>query len=182
MIEHENAQSEFDELVARVLQEATSQLFESHGGIVDASPQADLSDDQKDIPFLAAASGFTAENVRGSVSVILPAALASVLSPLEIGEDLDAASDWVGELCNQLLGRLKNKLIGYGVELQVSIPALLQGNQMLLVTLRAHAVTHCVRCPDGVVKILFHSKVEPELVIKPSEKEAQAEGDLLLFD
>jgi CheY-specific phosphatase CheX len=40
--------------------------------------------------------------------------------------------DWVGELANQLLGRLKNKLYGFGATIYLSTPVVLSGQLIKL--------------------------------------------------
>ena len=38
--------------------------------------------------------------------------------------------DWIAELANQLLGRVKNKLLGYGVEVYATTPIVLRGERI----------------------------------------------------
>ena len=40
--------------------------------------------------------------------------------------------DWIGELSNQLAGRIKNKMLGYGCLLDLGIPTVIQGKEMYL--------------------------------------------------
>lgn len=41
--------------------------------------------------------------------------------------DVNDLRDWVGEMTNQLLGRIKNKLLGHGLELLLSTPTVVYG-------------------------------------------------------
>ncbi len=65
--------------------------------------------------------GFTHDHMRGTVAIIAPQLL------LDHSAQGACPKDWIGELANQLLGRLKNKLLGYDVALQMSTPIAMRG-------------------------------------------------------
>merc|ERR1712146_853533 len=64
--------------------------------------------------------------------------LASVINPVANGAK-DANYDWIGELANQLLGRLKNKLLSWNVEVALSTPVLVHGAQLSIASLQRKA-------------------------------------------
>jgi CheY-specific phosphatase CheX len=70
--------------------------------------------------------GFTGDQMRGAVL------LASSAEPL--GRTLPSTDaslrEWIAELSNQLLGRIKNKLIRHGVTLHMSTPTVLRGQHI----------------------------------------------------
>jgi hypothetical protein len=49
--------------------------------------------------------------------------------PVAVGRGSESAqiADWMGELSNQTLGRIKNRLLAYGVTLEMSTPTVLFG-------------------------------------------------------
>jgi hypothetical protein len=78
----------------------------------------------------AASIGFTNPQMPGTLVLTLDRELAVNSRPTELRakepseQDLD---DWVGELVNQLIGRIKNQLLRHKLELELSIPAVVRG-------------------------------------------------------
>ncbi len=70
--------------------------------------------------------GFTGKGLRGRLI------LGSSTEPLEGSNPARTvpAREWLGELSNQLLGRIKNQLLLYRVELSVSTPLILRASHM----------------------------------------------------
>src|SRR5688572_29747735 len=75
----------------------------------------------------AATIGFSADEVRGMLGLGMDAATLSQLTVLDREGQIASAEDWLGEAVNQLLGRLKNKLIRYGVTVSIAVPNVLRG-------------------------------------------------------
>lgn len=70
--------------------------------------------------------GFTSKQMRGSL------VLASTGEPLDRTNPGSAPShrDWICELANQLLGRVKNQMLSRGVEIFASTPIALRGEHL----------------------------------------------------
>lgn len=70
--------------------------------------------------------GFTGDQMRGALL------LATSKEPL--GRTLPSSDaslrEWIAELSNQLLGRIKNKLVAHGVTLHMSTPTVLRGQHI----------------------------------------------------
>lgn len=81
---------------------------------------------------LVAIVGFAGEKLRGCVGVA--ATSVAVMSIHPLGPDADQhgrpAVDWLGEIANQLLGRVKHRLSGYSLEIAPSTPVVLRGLQI----------------------------------------------------
>jgi CheY-specific phosphatase CheX len=103
-------------------------LFEAYGAPVapTAAPQTTSADEE--CSEMAGVIGFCAEQLRGTVVVTTTEKV--VLSTLPRGVSTPESSDWLGELSNQLLGRLKNQLGDFGIILQVSTPVVLLGPKL----------------------------------------------------
>jgi len=123
--------------------------------------------------------GFSGASLRGSLVLgVSPLAIELVL-----GTGGNTPRDMMGELSNQLLGRLKNKLLPYGVELFLTTPVVLRGEHFapmprselnpLPFGLNEGNVWLWieVECFDG-----FEMRLEPSASVVP-----MAEGDALLF-
>lgn len=70
--------------------------------------------------------GFGGKEMRGAL------VLATTKEPLESTNPgrVDSQRDWVCELANQLMGRVKNRLLGAGVEIHLATPAGLSGENL----------------------------------------------------
>lgn len=122
--------------------------------------------------------GFTASKLRGNLALLLPS---EVIRVTQSGSD---PMDWAGELTNQYLGRLKNKLIGYGVALEISTPLVVSGLSLRLQE-PSGARTQRVDCntASGPVHALISVRVADgfEMSEAPSGEPMASEGEMLLF-
>ena len=77
---------------------------------------------------LCGVMGFGGKEMRGAL------VLATGRGPLELTnpENLGSPRDWVCELANQLMGRVKNRLVGLGVQIHLATPAGLSGDNLSL--------------------------------------------------
>lgn len=129
--------------------------------------------------------GFTGTHLRGALVVGSSRELATSL----IGESLARTpddgdiADWVGEMSNLTLGRVKMLLSLRGVDLQLSTPVLLQG---LGLTWESDIdACHAVSLHDGAVQVRAWFDVRADPVWTEPPLEAQGDqfdcGDFLLF-
>lgn len=75
-------------------------------------------------PALTALIGFSGPVLVGALGLIGAEASLAKTAPDDVKFD---AHDWVGELANQALGRVKIALLRAGVEIQASTPVVLRG-------------------------------------------------------
>jgi hypothetical protein len=115
--------------------------------------------------------------------------LASSREPLEATNSTNASSDtaqrdWVCELSNQLMGRVKNRLLALGAEVHLATPAGLSGKNLSLApeTLRLPQV---FTAAGGYVCVWIDCEYLEgfELTMTPSGnmEAALPEGEALLF-
>ena len=116
------ATSVFDGLVLDV----TRALFDSYGVKLDldGSPAETILRSVK----LISTIGFSSEALGGS---LLLAVTDDLLQKTLPAPDASLA-DWCGELANQLLGRLKNQLLKYGVVVNLALPVVVSGGEFKL--------------------------------------------------
>jgi CheY-specific phosphatase CheX len=116
------ATSVFDGLVLDV----TRALFDGYGVKLDldGSPVSRILPSVK----LISTIGFSSETLGGSLLLAITNDLLVKTSP---APDVNLA-DWCGELANQLLGRLKNQLLKYGVVVNLALPVVLSGGEFHL--------------------------------------------------
>jgi hypothetical protein len=111
-----------DDLALRVAalgQRACVELFSDYGVELGASSGGWADSEER---LLSGVIGFVGRRVRGTCL------LAGSEGPLAAScPEGGRLYDWVGELANQLVGRLKSKLLGLGVEVALTTPIVLSG-------------------------------------------------------
>lgn len=116
-------------IIDSLINETVVELLQAHG--VHLSATGYCIDDVPE-PF-AATIGFTSEHLRGILVLILDRSLALSSLPAfkrEAPADDKLVADWTGELANQLLGRLKNGLHDYGLDIALGTPTVFAGQGM----------------------------------------------------
>jgi hypothetical protein len=99
---------------------ACVELFQAYG--VELAPGAGGwgANDER---LLSGSVGFVGRSLRGTCLLAAPEPPLAASCPEQGG----ALRDWVGELTNQFVGRLKTKLLSRGVEVFVTTPIVLSG-------------------------------------------------------
>jgi hypothetical protein len=168
--------SVFDQLVTS----AASELFAARGIDVRVVPGADVSIEY------AATIGFASDGMRGMIGL----GMSPDTLQLMTGRDQPAGAtyngeDWLAESANQLLGRLKNKLLRYGVVLSIALPTVLQGVRLqFLGTGNTTLWTHALESELGPFWVWLDVRCNQELVLTESDDpnlQGAPEGELLLF-
>lgn len=129
----------------------------------------------------AATIGFACRNLRGALIIGTTGRLLLKLHPLRgTSQDMDH-DDWLGELANQLVGRVKNKLHAWGVDINLAMPMTIRGDNLKLRVNDRQVVR--VSVSDGHAKSFawIDALVAPELSLQLRDDEPQAEGELVLF-
>jgi len=168
--------SVFDQLVTS----AASELFAARGIDVRVVPGADVSIEY------AATIGFASHGMRGMIGLgMSPGTLQRMTSRDQPVGTTYNAEDWLAESANQLLGRLKNKLLRYGVTLSIALPTVLQGVRLqFLATGTTTLWTHALDSDLGPFWVWLDVRCDEELVlaiVDDPNLEATPEGELLLF-
>ena len=114
---------------------------------------------------------------RDLVISIHPSGSADVSQP-----DLE---DWCLELNNQLVGRVKNKLLGYGPVVIVGLPVLLKGTDVSAVTgPNAEVHQYSVESADGQITLTLSTLISLDVELhqmEPSNGAVLVEGAVALF-
>jgi hypothetical protein len=137
---------------------------------------------------VAAFIGFGGKQLRGTLTLVAPFELMRAAYPMPArggapAPDADVL-DWAGELANELLGRITNRLSALGVELMcstpkaihVDLPRILAATPMTVCALRLH-------CGSDQLGVWFDA-VSDEPALFPSAPAPVAwvaEGEVTLF-
>jgi hypothetical protein len=122
--------------------------------------------------------GFSSEQMRGTL------VLATSSEPLGRTSPVQGASlrEWIAELSNQLLGRVKRQLAERGLILAISTPVVLRG-QHLRPLPNKEAEPLIFDCEGGCVCVWMDAELAPELDLSQVQEDCQimGEGDAMLF-
>jgi CheY-specific phosphatase CheX len=106
------------EALSGSLLDATGQVFQEHGVVLQGPTRCEPALDWLD-PI--AVIGFGGDSVRGCVSFEVPWRVLQGSHPMRSTATVDLV-DWVGELANLTLGKLKTMLRRRGVRIQLGLP------------------------------------------------------------
>ncbi len=137
---------------------------------------------------LVAVIGFSGDVMRGVLGVTAPAEAIAETHPLagQVEELCDEQLyDWIAELSNQLLGRIKGELMGYGVTLWLASPVVLRGVSIRIMSqpeVGVQKYTFHGRSGDLCVWIDYQYSEDTELTALPEEEQEHCvAGEMLLF-
>lgn len=153
---------------------ACIELFSAYG--VELSPTDngwELSDD----PVLSGVMGFVGARLRGTCL------LASAAGPLAAAcPEGGRVRDWIGELTNQLVGRLKTKLLTRGIEVALTTPIILSGARLQPVP-RGPLLPTVFSSNSGLVLVWIEAEAagDVEFGSEHPQHPSSNEGDILLF-
>jgi CheY-specific phosphatase CheX len=167
----------------KVICESLVGLFAVNGVNLDAK----ASDAEGPEHTLAASIGFAGERLRGVLVLTAGRDLVAASRPTQFQHLLSVDAelcDWMGELANQLLGRIKNRLLRYGIDFEMSIPAVVQGRHLKRALPDASLSRQmCFSHAMGSVCLCFDARADnlAALMAAPPAVESMAEGEVMLF-
>jgi hypothetical protein len=169
--------SENDAVSARVsllAAQACAELFDAYG--VPLTP-VESAFESLDESIMSGVMGFVGTRLRGTC--LLTSAEGPIKASCPAG---NRSRDWIGELTNQLVGRLKTKLIARGVEVFLTTPIVLTGARIRPVPRGVLEPTLFVS-PLGNVMVWVEAESGRDLTLSTEAPMHQpgGEGDILLF-
>jgi len=124
--------------------------------------------------------GFTAKDMRGAL------VLAATREPLDRTNRTRARTthrDWICELSNQLLGRVKNQMLPRGLELHAATPVSIRGDHLQPIFAQT-PVAEIFLAEVGVVAVWLDCEFDETFAWPPPYERVEApvsEGEMLLF-
>lgn len=164
-----------------VIEEASLALFDGVGVALGRASQPVKSPDD-----ISASIGFAGPALRGALVLISTRRLVEVALPPEVRDrhSDEQLADWMGELANQLLGRVKNKLLNYGVSLAMGTPTVVLGNDLSRKDKQAGVRRQFVfRHAADSLSVCFDAVAGAGLLLLPDEPPVSriSEGEVSLF-
>ncbi len=117
------------------LSDACVALFSNYGITLQTSDRPIEDDNRSDHSGLGFVALISLTNPEVRLSLVMQThrnILEQSFPSDETVLDDSLLQDWIGELSNQLSGRLKNKLLAVGCRLELGIPTVIQGERMHL--------------------------------------------------
>jgi hypothetical protein len=132
--------------------------------------------DETNAPLFSSVMGFVGDSLRGTCLLVCERHPLEATCPPGGG-----VRDWVGEMTNQLVGRLKVKLLAYDINVAMTTPVVLQG-------VRIQPLPKVPACPvmfsagTGNVLVWIEVEVAAGFALPPPRRaDAGETGELMLF-
>lgn len=166
--------AEIERLLTRAVVRGMRALFADYG--VSAETSGDKPVRPGTFPEMWARIDFDGPGIRGHV--ILGAAIAPLRRsrPGAGGE-----RDWLSELINQLMGRVKNEMVRSGVQLQQGLPAIIPAEARGADG--ANLLQWIFAADGGVISVGIEATIDHAVIPDPEllNWDVPPEGELLLF-
>lgn len=165
------------ETIDNILFTATTSLFKAYGLPLSeaAAPVGGVS-----AP-LCAVIGFGGKTLAGALMIAADKEPIAASRPTPQTTD----RDWIAELSNQLLGRVKNRLLGFGVEVHATTPIVLRGERIspLGASGSLPGVTFTTSVGGRVTVWVDHQAIDGLQLAKlaAAAEPLAREGDVILF-
>jgi CheY-specific phosphatase CheX len=175
-----SSERDVQQLFEQVSSRACEELFSRYGVAVRRA--ADGDDPVTPDFLVCSVIGFTGRDLRGTLILALTEDLSGLSNP--VGGGPMSQRDWVGELSNQLLGRIKLDLLRWGIEISLNLPALLLGRHLAPLP-RAELKPLKFALAKGAAAVWIEVEARPGFKLQPPgtvEEAGPAAGDALLFD
>lgn len=169
--------AERDDQLAAHVSELTAgcciELFAAYGVTLSPSTADFIESDEL---LLSGVIGFVGPELRGTCLLV------SNRLPIEISSPRKHHTrDWVGELTNQLVGRLKRKFLGFGLEVVLTTPVVLSGMHLRPIP-RRELSPRVFSTDSGSIMVWVEVEADPKFEFGPAiSDQSSEEGDVLVF-
>jgi hypothetical protein len=119
-----STEERLNEILAVCLTELVRDLGANPSWLLGGRPENATGD------ILAAFVGFGSDNVRGSFTLLGQPRVFARLHPVPAEGNKRDLADWARELANQAVGRFKNRVLGYGLDIAISSPQSMVAEQV----------------------------------------------------
>jgi CheY-specific phosphatase CheX len=158
-------------------------MFAPNGEAFDELAGAASIEDRENL--LASAIGLSGSTVRGALVVVARPSFFKLTYPSELGvpRSDDDVADWGGEVANQLLGRIKNRLSTYGLDFTTSTPTVVRGDRLQLRIDEANTIRRNLSIRAERVDLHFEIERDDDqpLLANGATGTATPEGHAFLF-
>jgi CheY-specific phosphatase CheX len=152
----------------------TKELLEAYG--VAARPAEDAGNLGASLGF-AGIIGFTGPVLRGTLLI------ATTNTALERSNPAPTSPtrEWMAELANQLLGRIKNQLLACEVEIHLTTPLVLRGQHLSIEALRKVSPIEMITDEGPILVVLETESAGTLELVRRRDIQVGSEGDCLMW-
>jgi hypothetical protein len=162
-----------------IVQTSGVELFQAYG--ISAAPMSPVAVSSCELPddTLGGVVSYSGAEVRGTLVLCVPR------KTLQKSIDGSAMShnerDWVRELANQLMGRIKNRLVRYQILLRPGTPAALEAEGIRRMARTSTDLAYLFRTLTGQVVVWISGDFDRANLVFSSSIDVVNEGDMVLF-
>ncbi len=164
-----------------IVQSSTVELLRTHG--VAVAPRS-RREERCTVPAqeVVGIIRFDSDEIAGHLTLVVPRAVFAETSQAK-SRRVDHA-DWTREGTNQLMGRIKNRLLQYSVRLRVHVPTVLSGVAFARqgVSASSPQVVYRFGALRGEVVVTIDPSLAHTLLEYSNEHLVAPEGELILFE
>lgn len=159
---------------------STTEVLASHG--ISADYESGQGASETAWADTLAIIGLGGQKLRGSVVLSVPASLLARSHPTR-GSTPEDLADWLAELANLLLGRIKTQLLGRGISIQLGTPVTISGTALRFHKFKGLPMVHAFRVGEERVHVVFEAIGEEgaQLSQTPDDEVALDAGEVILF-
>jgi hypothetical protein len=174
MTPHEGRQ-----LLSTMIQGSTVDLFQSWGiAVAPLQPSRDDAEHLKSRALMALIQ-FNSSNMQGALGLLVPKEVFELVKQ-DTGRPF-AGFDWVQENANQLLGRLKSKLLSFQVALSIGLPQLLTEPGLTSLVNKGLIGAYRFRTMRGEIGVTLSGRIDYARLEYSGLSAGVAEGDVIVF-
>jgi CheY-specific phosphatase CheX len=182
-MEERHMKNEDRTVLTSLLVQMCRDMFAANGESFEELSVAAAQHDTENL--LASCIGLSGTTVRGALVVVARPAFFRLTYPSELGVPRtdDDVADWAGEVANQLLGRIKNRLSTYGLDFTTSTPTVVRGDRLQLRIDEANTIRRQLGIRGERVDIHFEIERDDDqpLLANGATGTATPEGHAFLF-
>ena len=169
------------DIIDTIVTSCARELFALHD--TDLSPAEKVHEPHDYVTVI----GFYGESMRGALGLGIDRRIVGRMLE-QYGEETKlpvSADDFVAETANQLLGRVKNRLLGFGVDFGIALPMVLRGIEVQLAKSPAEIWPYhfASASSEGAVTVWFDARIEAGVVLERDEgaDPIACEGEVTMF-
>jgi hypothetical protein len=164
-----------------MIQSSTVELLQTYG--ISVAPRSRTEQNSSAVPHeVIGIIAFDAPDIAGRLTLVMPAAVFATMSRGRTPNT--TLADWTREATNQLMGRIKNRLLQFQVKLRTHIPTVLSGAALERQN-RGRSfpqIVYTFSALRGDVVVTVDPSVANALLEYSNASIVVPEGELILFD
>lgn len=163
-----------------IVQSSTVELFQHLNVAVAPVRRAQVRVREHQYKDLVGVVSFEAPKLSGVLTLSLDSSLLDSMP--DVPSDAGRRRDWLRELVNQLVGRIKNRLINFQVTLRIGLPTAMNGRALEVKQRHFEMLSvYVFRTIRGEVVVTLEGDVSPQALSYVGTSLVPGEGELIEF-